>query len=70
MTTKCIGSEAVEFTKKYFKLPLDRPSVHMKPVFDINPFAQLKDANDLGEPELQAKFVSSHLVSLSLVADR
>ena len=70
MTTKCIGLDAAEFAKKYLKLSPDHPSIRTKPVFDTNPFAELQDANNLREEELQPKFVSAHLVSLSLVADR
>ena len=70
MTTKCIGLDSAKFAKRYLGLSPDHPSIHTKPVFDTNPFAELKDANNLGESEVQAKFVSAHLVSLSLVADR
>ena len=70
MTTKCIGLDAAEFMERYLGLSPDRPSIHTKPGFDTNPFAELKDANNLGESELQAKFVSAHIISRSLVADR
>ena len=70
MTTKCIGLDAAEFMERYFGLSPDHPSIRTKSVFDTNPFAELKDANNLREEELQPKFVSAHLVSLSLVADR
>ena len=70
MTTKCIGLDSAKFAKRYLKLSPDHPSIRTKPVFDTNPFAELKDANNLGESELQAKFVSAHIISRSLVADR
>ena len=70
MTTKCIGLDSAEFAKRYLGLSPVHPSVRTKPVFDTNPFAELKHANNLREEELQPKFVSAHRVSLSLVADR
>ena len=69
MTTKCIGLDSAKFAKRYLGLSPDHPSIRTKPVFDTNPFAELQDANNLREEELQPKFVSAHLVSLSLVAD-
>ena len=70
MTTKCIGLDSAKFAKRYLGLSPDHPSVRTKPIFDTNPFAELQDANNLREEELQPKFVSAHLVSLSLVAER
>ena len=65
MTTQYIGLDAVEFTIKYFERPADYSSAHTKPVFDVNPFAELKDANDLGEPELRATFVGARVDPLT-----
>ncbi|TFK81219.1 hypothetical protein K466DRAFT_604682, partial [Polyporus arcularius HHB13444] len=55
MTTKCIGNDKVEFADQYFPEP-PAFDTSPKPVFLVNPFEELQNANTLDEKTLQDKF--------------
>ncbi|RPD52553.1 hypothetical protein L226DRAFT_496191 [Lentinus tigrinus ALCF2SS1-7] len=56
MTSKCIGNTKSEFADEYFPRP-PPSSACSKPCLLANPFEKLKDANAMGEPELQETFI-------------